>query len=167
MDNREQIIKKLQQIRKELALTQNEFANQLGMNRSYLCRIENGTQNASPNFLSKVCVAFNIPLNYFDEDVPISENITNKNRNLPIYNPNSSMYVNSAHRTLDTIFEYRGNDNKEFQKDMMTYTNNVMSQEDILAVIMTWDNSQSKVNKKCLKTIKKDLCARQDYINHT
>jgi len=118
MDNREQIIKKLQQIRKELALTQNEFANQLGMNRSYLCRIENGTQKASPNFLSKVCVAFNIPLNYFDEEVPISENITNKNRNLPIYNPNSSMYVNSAHRTLDTIFEYRGNDNKEFQKDM-------------------------------------------------
>ena len=43
---------------------------------------------------------------------------TNKNTNSTIYNPSSSLYVNSSHRTLDDIFAYRGNDNKEFQKDM-------------------------------------------------
>lgn len=118
MDSKEKIIMKLQHLRKELALTQNEFAKKLGMNRSYLCRIENGSQSASSNFLSKVCVTFHIPLNYFDDEVPLSDNITNKNTNSTIYNPSSSLYVNSSHRTLDDIFAYRGNDNKEFQKDM-------------------------------------------------
>jgi len=118
MDSKEKIIMKLQHLRKELALTQNEFAKKLDMNRSYLCRIENGSQSASANFLSKVCVTFHIPLNYFDDEVPLSDNITNKNTNSTIYNPSSSLYVNSSHRTLDDIFAYRGNDNKEFQKDM-------------------------------------------------
>lgn len=118
MDSKQKIIMKLQHLRKELALTQNEFAKKLGMNRSYLCRIENGSQSASSNFLSKVCVTFHIPLNYFDDEVPLSDNITNKNTNSTIYNPSSSLYVNSSHRTLDDIFAYRGNDNKEFQKDM-------------------------------------------------
>lgn len=118
MDSKQKIIMKLQHLRKELALTQNEFAKKLGMNRSYLCRIENGSQSASSNFLSKVCVTFHIPLNYFDDEVPLSDNITNKNTNSMIYNPSSSLYVNSSHRTLDDIFAYRGNDNKEFQKDM-------------------------------------------------
>lgn len=118
MDSKQKIIMKLQHLRKELALTQNEFAKKLDMNRSYLCRIESGAQNASANFLSKVCVTFHIPLNYFDDEVPLSDNITNKNTNSTIYNPSSSLYVNSSHRTLDDIFAYRGNDNKEFQKDM-------------------------------------------------
>lgn len=118
MDSKQKIIMKLQHLRKELALTQNEFAKKLGMNRSYLCRIEKGSQSASSNFLSKVCVTFHIPLNYFDDEVPLSDNITNKNTNSMIYNPSSSLYVNSSHRTLDDIFAYRGNDNKEFQKDM-------------------------------------------------
>lgn len=118
MDSKEKIIMKLQHLRKELAMTQNEFANKMGMNRSYLCRIENGSQSASANFLSKVCTTFHIPLDYFDDEVPLSDNITNKNSNLTIYNPNSSISVNTAHRILDEIFAYRGNDNKVFQKDM-------------------------------------------------
>jgi len=144
MDSKEKVIMKLQYLRKELALTQNEFAKRLGMNRSYLCRIENGSQSASANFLSKVCVTFHIPLNYFDDEVPLSENITSKNTTPTIYNPNSSMYVNSAHRTLDEIFAYRGNDNKEFQKNMsslLAYIENYLHAKD------TYDDPDESLDK--------------------
>jgi transcriptional regulator with XRE-family HTH domain len=115
------------------------------MNRSYLSRIESGAQAASSNFISKVCRTFDIPLEYFDEkesfcEIELDSNVSNMaaSRHRNIIRQHEKIYINSAHKILDELFEYKGIDDKEFQKKMNALLGNIKN------YLLSKDTSQNE-----------------------
>lgn len=49
----------------ELKISQEELANKVGWDRSFLSRVESGKQNLTIENLSALCSAMNISLTYF------------------------------------------------------------------------------------------------------
>lgn len=59
-----EIGKRLSTVRKELSLSQLEFAKQAGLSRSYITNVETGKLNPSYDFLYKIAAKFNISINW-------------------------------------------------------------------------------------------------------
>lgn len=47
-------------LRKELGLTQNEFGEKIGLKKSAISQIENGSTSSNPRIVQLICTAFNI-----------------------------------------------------------------------------------------------------------
>jgi len=59
-----EIGKRLATLRKELNLSQIDFAKQAGLSRSYITNVETGKLNPSYDFLYKVAIKYNISINW-------------------------------------------------------------------------------------------------------
>lgn len=56
---------RIAKLRKSLGLTQREFADRIGVNPSYLSRIEKGDQRIGMKTLEAICKTFSVDLSYF------------------------------------------------------------------------------------------------------
>lgn len=53
-------------------LSQEDFARLIGVDRTYMCRLENGKKNPTLETLNKVCVGIGISLKeFFDFESPV------------------------------------------------------------------------------------------------
>lgn len=59
---------KLRQIRKYYKLTQEEFANNLGISRVNLVHMEKGRVSPTPTLIKYICLAYNIDINWLTGD---------------------------------------------------------------------------------------------------
>lgn len=64
LEESKKIGERIKWIREELELTQNEFANQLGISNNTLANYENGRQNINEYIISKICRTFNVNYDY-------------------------------------------------------------------------------------------------------
>ena len=55
---------RIKELRKNLNLTQQEFANRLGVNRNNIAGYETGTRNPSDGVISLICREFNVNENW-------------------------------------------------------------------------------------------------------
>ena len=69
MDYREIIRHKIKEIRKKLHLTQEKFAESIGVEKSHIGQIESGIRNAGPKTINRIIKAHNInPHDFFQTD---------------------------------------------------------------------------------------------------
>lgn len=54
-------------LRKELGLTQNEFGEKIGLKKSAISQIENGSTSSNPRIVQLICTAFNISEKWLTE----------------------------------------------------------------------------------------------------
>lgn len=59
------IAQRIARLRKSLGLTQREFAKGIGVNPSYLSRVESGAQRIGMKTLEAICKRFSVDLSYF------------------------------------------------------------------------------------------------------
>lgn len=76
-----QIGKRIKEIRLKRKLSQEDFALNCGLNRTYLGSVERGERNISVVNLNKICLSFKISLKeFFDSDIfRIDRGISNDN----------------------------------------------------------------------------------------
>lgn len=55
---------RLAELRKELELSQNEFADRVGISSNYVWMLENGSRKASDKTLKSICRAFNVNIDW-------------------------------------------------------------------------------------------------------
>jgi transcriptional regulator with XRE-family HTH domain len=61
--------KKIKEIRKELGLSQERFANRIGIDRTYFQGIENGSRNVSIVVIEKIAYSLNIKMSELLKDL--------------------------------------------------------------------------------------------------
>lgn len=107
-------IEKIKEIRRRNGMTQKDFANKIGMNISYFCRVEKGATLVTDTTLKKISEEFGIPLtNLLDDSMSINQEETKIVRD-----SGRSGLVNNAHITLDEIISYGGKDNLMYMRDL-------------------------------------------------
>lgn len=107
-------IEKIKEIRRKNGMTQKDFANKIGMNISYFCRVEKGATLVTDTTLKKISEEFGIPLtNLLDDSMSL-----NQEENRTIRDNGKSGLVSSAHATLDEIVAYGGKDNLMYMRDL-------------------------------------------------
>lgn len=72
------ISQKLKELRKTINLTQQEFASQIGVNTKTIAFWENDKNEPTKSNILTICNKFNLPENYFIENVKSNIRITNK-----------------------------------------------------------------------------------------
>lgn len=117
-------IKKLISFRNSLGLNQKEFANKVGINVTYYCRLENGG-TISDKTLRKIASKFDIPLEVMlnDEIVDVSDRELEKHKEKEEKTDvvQKTSFEKNAYAILDEIIEYGGRDNLNYMKDLTTF----------------------------------------------
>jgi transcriptional regulator with XRE-family HTH domain len=70
MDIKEQVGKRLRELRVEKGLTQEKFSFECGLDRTYIASIEQGRRNVSIVNIEKIAKALNLTIpNFFNSDL--------------------------------------------------------------------------------------------------
>lgn len=56
---------RVRELRKDKNLSQQELANIIGCNKSFICRLEKGKENITIEKLNDICIAFDISFSFF------------------------------------------------------------------------------------------------------
>ncbi len=70
MDVRRRVGRNLKRFRRELGLSQEEFAFKAGLHRTYISGVERGVRNPTILVLEKIALALGVPSAKLLEDVP-------------------------------------------------------------------------------------------------
>jgi len=107
-------IEKIKEIRRKNGMTQKDFANRIGMNISYFCRVEKGATLVTDATLKKISEEFDVPF-----PLLVDDNMSlNQEEKKIIRDSGRSGLVNNAHVTLDEIIAYGGKDNLMYMRDL-------------------------------------------------
>ncbi|MBG9983333.1 helix-turn-helix domain-containing protein [Aerococcaceae bacterium DSM 111022] len=150
-----ELIKKL---REEKGLKQSEFAEKIGISRTYLSMIENGKKRAQESLLTKIIEVFDLPKNYFKQsgkpegltfEIKMSEvkrlkaNIVSNMKSLDVYK-----------KEFDTMIEVYA--------DMIYHYKRMMELYEKLGYPVEDDFGKKPVLVTQLETLRKDIVTYSD-----
>lgn len=90
----ESINERVKEVRKSLHLSQEEFGNRIGLSKSGISNIENGTRNVNPKHIKLICTIFDVNENWLTTGIDNSEYLKNVEKNYSAFN-SFITYLNS------------------------------------------------------------------------
>ena len=98
------MLARLKFLRKQLGLTQTEFAEKLGIKQSTYSSIESGRYKLTDRYISQICMVFNVNENWIrNGEGAIFENIAKKQEMLDLFSklsPESQDYMLDVLKTF-------------------------------------------------------------------
>ena len=77
-----EIGKKINRLRLQRGLTQEELANDVGVDPKHISRIENGSRNGSAQLIRKISEVTGKPLSFFYGNAPLPEDASDKEKKI-------------------------------------------------------------------------------------
>lgn len=126
----------IRSIRKERGLTQSEFADKIGLSRSYLSDLENDRKNISTKTLKLLSEKLNVSTNYITTGNKLLRDLTDDEIATEFNDWSQQLNEDKKNKIelIDSKFEYIKNDNLsiievQYLTNLMKFFNNATSDE--------------------------------------